>query len=69
MNCINFDRCAGEVDLASNKTYWQAECFIRSRDGGGPNRRRLEMTGRGLCPECSMRIEYGLEVEMQESLL
>ena len=68
MNCINYADCMGQVDIADPNTYWEATVLIKDRDGGGPNRRDLKRTGRGLCPDCSLRVEYRLQVAEQEAL-
>ena len=60
MNCINYTRCGNLVDPTDPMTYWEATVFIRDRDAGGPNRRELQRTGRGLCLDCSLRVEHGL---------
>lgn len=69
MNCINHDRCGGEVDFGDPNTYWEATVALRDRDGGGPNRRSLRRTGRGWCLKCSLQLEHHLVVpEGQKAL-
>lgn len=57
-----------DFDPIRDKTYtfWEATCAVRDRDNGGPNRRRLERTGRGYCPDCSLRLEH--DVPQKEAL-
>jgi hypothetical protein len=67
MKCINFDECGNEVE-PSRLTYWEAVVLVRDRDGGGPNRRSLRKTGRGLCDRCSLRLERNMPAG-QETLV
>ena len=68
MRCVDFERCGNTIDPNDDRTYWEAMVKVRDRDGGGPNRRGLERTGRGWCVECSIAIEFDLPAG-QASLL
>lgn len=62
MNCINHQTCQGQVDLTDPTTYWEATVAVRDRDEGGPNRRNMQRTGRGYCPDCSIRLEHNMPI-------